>query len=158
MKFRIIHLWGILAALLAFGLDRWGKLAALNAHETGNLPINITSFFDIVFVWNPGVSFSFLANSGDIGRYTLTLLAVVLSIIFIFWMSKSRHIVFILSMGLIIGGALGNAFDRLLYGQVVDFLFFYYQKWSFPVFNFADCAITLGGFLYIYMLIFAKDE
>lgn len=158
MQFHRFHLWGLSAALLAFISDQWSKAAILKANETGLLPINVTSFFDIVMAWNPGISFSFLSNSGQAGRYALILLSIILSFIFFAWMIKSTNFLFILAMGFIIGGALGNGIDRLIHGQVVDFLYFHYQKYSFPVFNIADCAITIGGFLYIYVLLFAKDS
>lgn len=158
MQFQRFHLWGIFAALLAFFSDQWTKGIILKANEAGLLPIKITSFFDILMAWNPGISFSFLSDSGQLGRYVLIILSVVLSVVFLFWMLKSTNRLFILAMGFIVGGALGNGIDRLIHGQVVDFLYFHYQKYSFPVFNIADCAITLGGFLYIYVLIFAKDD
>ncbi len=158
MRAHTLHLWGIFTAILAFGLDQWSKWLVLKANMAENLPINVTSFFDIVLAWNPGISFSLFSDSGEFGRYFLISLSVILSLVFLIWMFKSKNIIFILSMGFIIGGALGNAFDRVIHGKVVDFLFFHYQNLTFPVFNIADCAITLGGFLYVFVLLFAKDS
>lgn len=152
-----IHILGLLVAVFALCLDQWSKVSILKLDMQNMLPIKILPIFDIVLAWNPGISFSLFADSGEIGRYLLILLSFGLSLLFVIWMFKSRDTIFIIAMGLIIGGALGNGVDRIIYGQVVDFLYFHYQKFTFPVFNIADCAITLGGILYAYTILFGKD-
>lgn len=152
-----IHVLGLFIAALVFMIDQWSKLSILELDMQARLPINILPIFDIVLAWNPGISFSLFSDSGEIGRYLLILLSLGLSLVFIIWMLKSLDIIFIMAMGFIVGGALGNGFDRIIHGQVVDFLYFHYQKFTFPVFNIADCAITLGGILYVYAILFEKN-
>lgn len=158
MNIKKIHLLGLLIAALAFILDQWSKISVLKLDMQNMLPIQVLPIFDIVLAWNPGISFSLFSDSGEIGRYLLILLSFGLSIVFIIWMLKSLDIIFIMAMGFIIGGALGNGVDRIIHGQVVDFLYFHYQKFTFPVFNIADCAITLGGVLYVYAILFEKNK
>ncbi len=157
IEFKKIHILGLFVMLLALSLDQWSKLSILTLDMQGGLPIEIMPIFDIVLAWNPGISFSLFSDSGEIGRYLLIFLSIGLSFVFFIWMLKSRDILFVIAMGLIIGGALGNGVDRIIHGQVVDFLYFHYQKFTFPVFNLADCAITLGGILYVYTMLFGID-
>jgi len=110
----------------------------------------VTSFFNLVLAHNKGAAFSFLATQGGWQRYFFTAVAVA-AVVFIFYLLK-RHAgqrLFCWALALILGGAIGNLIDRVLYGHVIDFLDFYVGKWHWPAFNVADMAIVGGAGLFI---------
>lgn len=120
----------------------------------GALPLysktTVTSYFDLVFVYNPGAAFSFLASHPQIARWFFTTLALVISAWLITLVKHhARETLQPLALSLIIGGALGNAIDRIFVGQVIDFLSFHIGEHAWPAFNAADSAITLGVILMI---------
>ncbi len=106
----------------------------------------MTSFFNIVRVHNPGAAFSFLASASGWQRWFFTALGIGAAI-FIVWLlrSHSSQRLFAFSMACLLGGAVGNVVDRVLYGYVVDFVQLHYAGWAFPAFNVADSAITAGA-------------
>jgi len=105
----------------------------------------ITSFFDLVRYHNEGAAFSFLANQGGWQHFFFTAIAVVASAVMIYLLRKhAEQKLFCFAIALVLGGALGNLYDRLTLGYVVDFLFFHYQSYYWPAFNVADSAITVG--------------
>ncbi len=107
--------------------------------------MDVTSFFMLVLAWNRGVSFSFLNGEGPWMAWVLTALALAVSGVLVAWMARARNRWAALGMGLIAGGALGNAIDRIRFGAVTDFLYFHLGDWYFPAFNVADSAITVGA-------------
>ena len=110
----------------------------------------ITSFFNLVLAHNTGAAFSFLAAHDGWQRYFFILIAIVAVAFCLLYMK--RHLeerLLCLSLSMIMGGALGNIIDRIIYGYVVDFLDFHYMYWHWPAFNFADIAIVLGAGLMI---------
>ncbi|OOZ39780.1 signal peptidase II [Solemya elarraichensis gill symbiont] len=113
------------------------------------LPV-IDGFFNLTLVYNKGAAFSFLADAGGWQRWFFVVLSVVISIGLVVWLRRMQPHERVVAVGvsLVLGGAIGNLIDRVLYGQVIDFLLFYYDHWSWPAFNVADSAIVLGvGFL-----------
>lgn len=138
----------LVVSLLAIVLDQVTKIWILN-----NLAlyqdINVLPFFDITHVHNHGAAFSFLSNAGGWQRYFFTAIAVIVSVLLTYWLYKTpmRQKPLLWAYALILGGAIGNVADRINYGFVVDFLHFYYQSWSFPAFNVADIAISIGAAL-----------
>lgn len=137
-------------SLIFIVLDQVTKIWILNNLDLYQ-DINILPFFDITHVHNYGAAFSFLSDQGGWQRYFFTIIAVVISVLLIYWMYKTpkRQKTLLWAYCLILGGAIGNVADRINYGYVVDFLHFYYQSWSFPAFNVADIAISIGAFLLI---------
>lgn len=110
----------------------------------------VTSFFNLVLAHNYGAAFSFLADSGGWQRYFFAAIAIVAVVVCLKLMiSHAREKLFCLALALILGGAIGNLFDRIIYGYVIDFLDFYYGYWHWPAFNIADSAIVLGAGLLI---------
>ena len=110
----------------------------------------VTSFFNLVLAHNYGAAFSFLADSGGWQRYFFAAIAIVAVVVCLKLMiSHAREKLFGLALALILGGAIGNLFDRIIYGYVIDFLDFYYGYWHWPAFNIADSAIVLGAGLLI---------
>ena len=144
---------GLLVAAAALVLDQGSKLLMLYglgfADGPGH-PIQILPFFNLVMVWNPGISLGlFPADSpeGTVVLATFQLLAVC-GLSWWLWMAKTK--ILAVGIGLVIGGALGNLIDRLVYGKVADFFHFYVSGYDWYVFNVADAAITFGvlGLLY----------
>lgn len=110
----------------------------------------VTSFFNLVLAHNKGAAFSFLATQGGWQRYFFSAIAIA-AVIFIIYLLKKHagQRLFCWALALILGGAIGNLIDRVLYGYVIDFLDFYVGKWHWPAFNVADMAIVGGAGLFI---------
>lgn len=112
--------------------------------------INILPFFDFTLMFNRGAAFSFLADQPGWQRWFFTALGIAASL-FILWLMIRSTVKprLMLALSLILGGAIGNVIDRIAYGQVIDFLLFYWNNWYYPAFNLADMAISLGAVLLI---------
>ena len=137
-------LWLALAALLVL-LDQFTKVLIVGAMQLGE-GFAVTSFFNIVRVHNTGAAFSFLAQAGGWQRWFFTGLGLAAAV-FIVWLLH-RHPgqrLFGFAMACVLGGAVGNVIDRVIYGHVVDFLDFHALGLHFPAFNIADSAITVGA-------------
>ena len=104
----------------------------------------ITSFFNIVMVWNHGISFGLLQNHADWAKYGLTAVSGVISLGFLAWLWQANSRLLAVALGLVVGGAWGNVFDRVRFGAVVDFLDIYVGRYHWPAFNVADSAVCLG--------------
>ena len=111
----------------------------------------VTSFFNLVMVYNKGAAFSFLADQQGWQRYLFAGISLAASLLII-WMLKRNpsQRLFCWALALILGGAIGNLIDRLAYGHVIDFLDVYFYGWHWPAFNGADSAITCGAALLIW--------
>ena len=143
-----VWLW-LGVALVIFLLDQLTKIAIVGAFQLGeSLPI--TSFFNLVRVHNAGAAFSFLADAGGWQRWFFTGLGTVAALVMVYLLRMhAGQTLFCLALSLLLGGAVGNVVDRVLYSHVIDFLDFYYGTWHFPAFNVADSAITIGACLLI---------
>jgi signal peptidase II len=135
-------------SLLAIVLDQGSKLAvdsSMQLYES----IPVMPYFNLTYVHNPGAAFSFLSEAGGWQRWLFAGLAVVISAGITVWLTrlKKHETLLAAALSLILGGAIGNLIDRLLYGYVIDFLDVYYGSWHWPAFNIADSAITLGVIL-----------
>ena len=136
-------------ALLVVLLDQFFKIVIVRSFTYGESR-PVTSFFNLVLVYNKGAAFSFLADAGGWQRWFFTGLGIVVGA-FIVWLLY-RHTgqrLFCFAVSLILGGAVDNVIDRVVYGHVVDFLDFYVGRYHWPAFNVADCAITVGAVLLI---------
>ena len=143
-----VWLW-LGVALITLLLDQLTKIAVVGAFQLGEA-LPITSFFNLVRVHNPGAAFSFLADAGGWQRWFFTGLGVLAAGVMVYLLRMhAGQTLFCLALSLLLGGAVGNVIDRLLYSYVIDFLDFYYGTWHFPAFNVADSAITLGAGLLI---------
>jgi len=143
-----VWLW-LGVALVIFLLDQLTKIAIVGAFQLGeSLPI--TSFFNLVRVHNAGAAFSFLADAGGWQRWFFTGLGTVAALVMVYLLRMhAGQTLFCLALSLLLGGAVGNVVDRVLYSHVIDFQDFYYGTWHFPAFNVADSAITMGACLLI---------
>ena len=126
-------------------IDQFTKVLIIGFYQLGDSTL-VTSFFNVVRVHNSGAAFSFLAGSSGWQRWFFTVIGVLAACL-ILWLLKSHsgQKLFSFAMACILGGAIGNVIDRLLYGYVVDFLDFHWHDWHFPAFNVADSAITIGA-------------
>ena len=114
--------------------------------------INIFPGLDFTLVHNTGAAFSFLSDAGGWQRWLFLIISLVASIVLMVWLYRLKASQFFLStsLALILGGALGNLYDRIFLGYVIDFIDFYYGMYHWPVFNIADASITLGAVFLIF--------
>jgi signal peptidase II len=140
---------GVIAAIAVLVLDQASKLWLLRVFDIGHLgAVRVTPFFDLVLAWNPGISFGWFQNDSTVAQIGLMVIKAVAVIVLAIWMARSRTLLATVALGLIIGGALGNAVDRFAYGAVVDFALFHLRiggnTYNWYVFNLADVAIVAG--------------
>ncbi|HVZ54511.1 MAG TPA: signal peptidase II, partial [Pseudolabrys sp.] len=147
--------FGLAVAVLACLIDQASKLYLLfvfNLAARG--PVQVTPFIDFVLTRNTGISYGLFQTQGELGQWVLLGFKAVAVILLWVWLTRARERLTALSLGLIIGGAIGNAIDRLAYGWVADFVFFHLSgsgwRFNWYVFNLADVAIVAGvvGLLY----------
>lgn len=149
--------WYALAAVIIL-LDQISK-QWVSAALTYGEPVVFTSFFNFTLLHNPGAAFSFLSTAGGWQRWFFAVLAAAISIVLVVWLTRVAHRRYeALALALILGGALGNLYDRVLLGYVVDFIVVHYQDNYWPAFNIADSAITGGAALLIIDMLFVKDK
>ena len=140
---------GLIAAIAALALDQASKLWLLFVFDIGHRgAVRLTPFFDLVLAWNVGISFGWFQNDSPAAQIVLMLVKAVAVIVLAVWMARSRTPIATIALGLIIGGAIGNAIDRFAYGAVVDFALFHLNiagnTYNWYVFNLADTAIVAG--------------
>jgi signal peptidase II len=140
---------GLLAAIAVLVLDQATKLWLLFVFDIGHRgSVSVTPFFDLVLAWNTGISYGWFQNEGAAGQAILLAVKAVAVIVLAIWMARSRTGLATIALGMIIGGAVGNAIDRFAYGAVVDFALLHVQIGGKPfnwyVFNLADVAIVAG--------------
>lgn len=141
----------LISVLILVAIDQLSKYLAYE--NLGITSMQITSFLSLTFAQNYGAAFSFLADSGGWQRYFLSSVSIVASIAIIIWMFKipGKYKAKLVSLTLILSGALGNMIDRVMNGFVIDFIDVHYQTFYFPIFNFADVFISIGVVLLIIM-------
>jgi len=146
---------GLMAAVIACALDQASKVWLLFSFDLANRGIvHLTPFLDFVLTWNTGISYGLFQQESEVGRLVLLALKVIGLAVLWIWLARAESKLTALSLGLIIGGGIGNAIDRLAHGAVMDFVLFHITTQSFNfvwyVFNLADAAIVAGvaGLLY----------
>ena len=150
--------WLLLSAAIIL-VDQVTKLIVLDhfsLHET--LPL-IPGLLNFTLAFNDGAAFSFLQGAGGWQRWFFTMLAIVVSAVLVVWLKRTPRGDWrtALPLALVVGGAIGNVIDRIRLGHVVDFIDVHYQSWSFPAFNVADSAISIGAVLLIVFGLFGKQ-
>lgn len=140
-----IHLGVVLFILILDQLTKWMVLSNLKPYSV----MEVTSFFNLVLVYNKGAAFGFLAKSNfDVNLFFLvTNLVIVGILIYVLLVLRPGRNQSTTAIWLIIGGAIGNLIDRIIHGHVIDFLDFHYAGWHYSAFNIADSAITIGAIL-----------
>lgn len=149
-----LRLWSPLApavlalVALVFGLDQTIKWWMLSVYGIADrAPVVVTSFFDLVMVWNKGVSYGLLTTHA---QELLIAMSLIITLMLWIWACRMESRLGPTALGLIIGGALGNALDRAVHGAVADFFHFHVGELSWYVFNIADVAIVVGVALLLY--------
>src|ERR1700744_2595201 len=154
MKKGLPREWGLGAAALALFADQASKFGLLYGagflHMVPGQMIPVLPFFNLVMVWNPGVSYGLFAASSAFGTAILVLVSLAAVVGLGYWLWGMTSLSLAIGVGLVIGGALGNLIDRLVYGRVADFFHFHGFGYDWYVFNIADIAITFGAVAIIY--------
>ena len=139
----------LICALVIVVLDQVSKAWVAGSLVYGQR-IPVMPVFDLTLLFNTGAAFSFLADGGGAQRWLFTGIAAAAAVLILRWLYTHPHDrLLCAALAAILGGAVGNAVDRLQHGHVVDFLLFYWRDWYFPAFNLADVAITCGAALLI---------
>tara|TARA_B100001113_G_scaffold316184_1_gene282808 strand:+ start:1464 stop:1955 length:492 start_codon:yes stop_codon:yes gene_type:complete len=142
--------WFLLAGLI-FLLDQWVKLIIIENISLYER-VKINDFINITHQRNPGAAFSFLADAGGWQRWFLSTIAIAVCLYIVYWLKeleKENKILLPYGLSLVLGGALGNLFDRIMLGYVTDYFQVLIFGWPFPSFNVADAAISIGAVLII---------
>jgi signal peptidase II len=141
---------GMSLILIVWFVDRITKTWILNHFAAGNPPFRLTPFLNIVLGWNPGISFGLFHNDSRLGRWFLVWVLAAVVIVLGAWLWRSGSRLRAVALGLVIGGALGNIYDRVRFGAVADFIDVHWGDVHFWTFNGADSAISLGVVLLIW--------
>ena len=146
---------GVIAAIATLAVDQASKLWLIYVFDIGHRgTVKVTPFFDLVLAWNIGISFGWFQNDNPIAQATLMADKAAAVIALAIWTARSKTVMATVALGLIIGGAIGNAIDRIVYGAVVDFALFHLQigenTFNWYVFNLADVAIVAGVIALLY--------
>jgi signal peptidase II len=150
-------IWGSLSvvalafAAIGFALDQSFKWWLFNIYDIASrTPVALLPFFDLVLVWNRGISYGWLTSHAREAQWVLVGVSVVVSLVLWVWCARTRRPITAAALGLVVGGALANGLDRVLYGAVADFFHFHVGNFSWYVFNLADVAIVAGAVLLFY--------
>jgi signal peptidase II len=146
-------------AVIVVILDMFSKHLALK-HLIEYEPLPISKFFNLTLAYNRGAAFSFLGHAAGWQSWLFGILAIIVSIGILVWLkrlSKDQRWLSI-ALAMIIGGALGNLFDRICYGHVIDFIQWHVGSFYWPVFNLADSAICIGAFMLFFEAIFLRQK
>jgi signal peptidase II len=137
------YLWISLLVIVADQLTKWLADTQLEYHQA----VTVLPYFQWFLSYNPGAAFSFLSDAGGWQRWFFTILAIVISIVLFVWIKKlnNNEKLTAISLTMILGGAIGNLIDRLLYGHVIDFIQVWLGSYPWPAFNIADSAISVGA-------------
>jgi signal peptidase II len=146
---------GLIAAIVTLVADQASKFWLLDVFDLAHREtVRVTPFFDLVLAWNIGISFGWLQNDSAVVQFGLMAVKALAVIALGVWMARSRTLLATIALGMIIGGAIGNAIDRIIYGAVVDFALFHLQiggnVFNWYVFNLADVAIVAGVMALLY--------
>jgi signal peptidase II len=149
-------MWVALSAVIII-IDRDSKIWMMN-HLTFGEPLRLLPFLNLILAYNTGAAFSFLHTASGWQHFLLGGLAIAASIFILVWLARSRRDEYWqnTALSLILAGALGNAWDRISYGHVIDFINFHLGNWHFAIFNVADSAICVGAFMLIVMWLWQK--
>tara|TARA_B100000963_G_C22422347_1_gene578230 strand:- start:3 stop:467 length:465 start_codon:yes stop_codon:yes gene_type:complete len=151
MKIIKLHKYSLIIVIFSFLIDQVSKLIVLKNILLFSSGVNIFYGFNLVYVENKGVSFGLLSNFNI--PFYLGILSLIISGYISFLIAKTNNKSEIISLSLILGGALGNGYDRLVNGYVIDFIDIYIDKYHWPAFNFADSFITIGAVIFLIQII-----
>jgi len=149
--------WALIFIAVLIGADQFLKQYMLSLVFEPPRVIEVTGFFNLVPVWNRGVSFGMLGDS-ETSRWILVGLAFVIVAILVVWLIRAGSAVVVFALVLVIGGALSNVIDRVVFGAVVDFIDIHAFGWHWPAFNLADMSIVAGTALLLYDGLFGSPR
>jgi len=152
---------GALTALVTLALDQASKLYLLFGYELPlKEPVVLAPFLELIVVWNRGISYGLFQQDSELGRWALFAVMIAAAVGLSVWMVRATSRLLAASLGLIVGGAIGNAIDRVAYGAVFDFVHFHVGSFSWYVFNVADAAIVAGvvGLVYDSLVLDKRRE
>lgn len=147
----------ILTSGILIILDQVTKSLVLNMYHANQQSIQVLPFFNITFIINYGISFSMFNHLDYKVLLIISSIALMVAVVLVMSLWERVGFLQLCTTALLIGGACGNLIDRYSYQGVIDFLHFYYKDWHFPIFNLADCFVSLAGFI-IFMEIFIKKQ
>jgi len=154
-----LRIWSAALALVSFAVDQAQKLWMLESFDIGTRqPVRVTGFFDLVLVWNRGISYGLFQQDEGPGRWLLVGFTLLAAIGLTIWMLRAQSAMTVFGLALIVGGALGNGLDRLLRGAVPDFFHFHIGGYSWYVFNLADVWIVAGVAVLLYDSIVSRPR
>lgn len=149
---------GLIVASAVIILDQATKWWVVTIFMNPPRVVDVWPFFNVVMVWNRGVTFGFLDDTPFWGQWAFVGLSLAIVAVLLFWLRRVEARWRAAAIGLIIGGALGNVIDRVNYGAVADFLDFHVTGYHWPAFNIADSAITLGVAIMFFDALFKPKE
>jgi len=157
-RVRSCLIWGLLSVLVVV-LDLGSKYWAITNLKYAE-PNPVFPMFDLTLLFNTGAAFSFLAEAGGWQRWFFVAIAAVVSVVLVIWLKRTPRTYWWLglALSLVLGGALGNLYDRAVQGYVIDFISLHYQNYYFPAFNIADSAITVGAIVLILDMLFLEGK
>ena len=142
---------GLVVAAAAFLIDqahKWWMLEVFGIAERGL--VTVTPFLDLVLLWNKGISYGLFPQDSRAGQLVLLAVSLIIVVVLLVWLARATQVLIAVAVGLVIGGALGNALDRIVHGAVADFFSFHAFGFHWYVFNLADVAIVAGVALLLY--------
>lgn len=147
-KSGLVWLW---LSLLLLAVDQATKMIVVNTMSYRE-SIDILPVFNFTYVHNYGAAFSFLSDAGGWQRWFLSAIAIAISVLLTWWLKRlpATNKILCCAYSLVLAGAIGNLYDRIVYGYVIDFLHVHYNDWHFPAFNIADSAICIGAALLLF--------
>ena len=149
--------FGFSVASVLLLLDQLSKWWVVSDLMNPPRVIELTPFFNLVMVWNTGITFGLFGHAAW-GRWAFAGLALAIVAILVSWLSRAVYRRTAFALGLVIGGAIGNVIDRIRWGAVADFLDFHVAGWHWPAFNLADSAIVVGVGLLLLEALFGRKE
>ena len=144
-----VTLIGLAITLLVVGSDQLTKMWALASFFSPPRVIEVFYWFNLVPVWNTGISFGMLAGYSDWMPAIISGITIIISLVLLAWLFVTVSVVTKLALSLILGGAVGNIIDRIRFGAVIDFVDIHFMDFHWPAFNIADSAITIGVALFL---------
>ena len=153
---KIVYFSIAIVTIVIDQITKWIASSNLEMHD----PVAVMPSFNFTLMHNYGAAFSFLSNAGGWQRWFFTIVAAVISVVLVVWITrlKSNEKWLGIGLSLVLGGAIGNLIDRVSYGYVVDFIQWYYDRFYWPAFNIADSAIFVGTAILLLSTFFTKDE
>lgn len=152
-----MFLLATLIALYVFLFDQWSKWYFMDVLHVAEQSIAVTSFFNLVMVWNRGISFG-MFNEAAYSHYLFSGVAITIMLFLLHWLKSLTHPFPASTVGLIVGGAAGNIADRLRFGAVADFFDFHLAGWHWPAFNIADAAVFTGAVMLCMYMVVKKES